>query len=492
MRTPLWKNTFQSFENYFVESSIHGLRYLVEGKNWIEKVCWFFIVVVSLFFAGWMITTSFEENRKEPILTTIEPTSIENAPFPAITIAADDRVNPWGFVEKTFNMLSFYGVGPDKQNTKIFDDSVQLRNESKFIAKKIFALMEDKLLENCYNWSVADYRNYPYKKTPPKPPGTLKSMMKKIKELAPKLAGIFLGNYSNKAPIKEEIYENMAEVFFSTLSYHMPPFPTDIIETIVDKYTKAHDYTNHIELCKKEANACKNWLKYSYLCMYVPHEINRFPYYLLGFGTYLSYFSRIFFPSNGDPSIDFFPNPSKMSTEENSIRQLMSKVLKKMSNSSMGSSDDMSIYELVRLVHQGPDDYGSILKYHFGPIQDQFDCILPKPRKLQEAWEEYIEKNNKSLFPPCHEKNQAVDFSTCCKMSKLIQKIDLPTILKVMKFSIQPTVFYEPLEKFLKSFDTLDFLPFNNLAKFGNTATVSSTREDGENLRIFIYCVCIF
>ena len=87
-----------------------------------------------------MISTSIQDNNEEPILTTIETTSIVNAPFPAITIAADDRVNPWGFVEKTFNMLSFYG--PDSKNTDIFDDSAELRKESKFIIDEIFANLD--------------------------------------------------------------------------------------------------------------------------------------------------------------------------------------------------------------------------------------------------------------------------------------------------------------------------------------------------------------
>ena len=50
------------------------------------------------------------------------------------------NADPWGFVEKTFNMMSFYGPsgGPSMLNTQIFDDSAELRKEAKFIAVKIF------------------------------------------------------------------------------------------------------------------------------------------------------------------------------------------------------------------------------------------------------------------------------------------------------------------------------------------------------------------
>ena len=45
-------------------------------------------------------------------------------------------------------------------------------------------------------------------------------------------------------------------------------------------------------------------------------------------------------------------------------------------------------------------------------------------------------------------------------------KNQLATVMKIMKYSIQPAIFYEPLESFLEAYDNLDFLPFNNLTKF--------------------------
>ena len=206
-----WKNFLKSFNQgiceYFVESSIHGLRYLVDGKNLVEKVCWSLIIVTSIYLAGTMISTSIQNNNEEPILTTIETTSIINAPFPAITIAADDRINPWGFVEKTFNMLAFYG--PDVKNSDIFDDSAELRKESKFIALKIFENLENAIDHQWKNWSLDDYKKYSYKKNavdpPPLPPNTLKRIMKKVKQLVPKLAAIYLGNLTIATSAKAEM-----------------------------------------------------------------------------------------------------------------------------------------------------------------------------------------------------------------------------------------------------------------------------------------------
>ena len=129
----VWQTLSQSVSEYLVESSIHGLRYLAEGKNIVEKVGWSLIILISLYFAGTMISTSIEDNDNNPILTTIETTSIQNVPFPAITIGADGRANPWGFVQKTFNMMSFYG--PDDE--ALVGDSFELRNQTWFIMQYV-------------------------------------------------------------------------------------------------------------------------------------------------------------------------------------------------------------------------------------------------------------------------------------------------------------------------------------------------------------------
>ena len=76
-----WQAFIQSVNEYLVESSIHGLRYLAAGTNTVEKVGWSLIIVISLYNAGTMISESIEDSGKEPILTTIETTSIENVPF---------------------------------------------------------------------------------------------------------------------------------------------------------------------------------------------------------------------------------------------------------------------------------------------------------------------------------------------------------------------------------------------------------------------------
>ena len=77
--------------DYLQQSTIHGLRYLSEGKC-LEKFGWLIVIIVSSSFAGYMIYQTVEENNREPVLTTVETTSVQNVPFPAITIRADSRL----------------------------------------------------------------------------------------------------------------------------------------------------------------------------------------------------------------------------------------------------------------------------------------------------------------------------------------------------------------------------------------------------------------
>ena len=105
-----WNTIKENVINYLLTTTIHGLRYLYDGRNWVEKFVW--LIIILCCFAGCfnLIGQSLDEAAKEPILTTVETTKVQNVPFPAITIGGDTNVNEWGFVEKFFNFLAFYNA----------------------------------------------------------------------------------------------------------------------------------------------------------------------------------------------------------------------------------------------------------------------------------------------------------------------------------------------------------------------------------------------
>ena len=71
---------------YLEVTTIHGLRYLMECKSIIEKLFWLLIICFSFGYATHIIQSFFADNDREPILTTIQTGSVQDVPFPAITI----------------------------------------------------------------------------------------------------------------------------------------------------------------------------------------------------------------------------------------------------------------------------------------------------------------------------------------------------------------------------------------------------------------------
>ena len=75
-----------SITEYLGVTSIHGLRYLMESRNIVEKVSWLIIISLSFGFCVHIIHSHFTENNSKPILTTVEMVSVQEVPFPAVTI----------------------------------------------------------------------------------------------------------------------------------------------------------------------------------------------------------------------------------------------------------------------------------------------------------------------------------------------------------------------------------------------------------------------
>ena len=84
------RNFFSSVKaiinEYLGMTSIHGLRYLRDSRNIVEKVSWLIIISLSFGFCVHIIHSHFTENDNKPILTTVEMASVQEVPFPAITI----------------------------------------------------------------------------------------------------------------------------------------------------------------------------------------------------------------------------------------------------------------------------------------------------------------------------------------------------------------------------------------------------------------------
>ena len=66
------------FHQYLRETTVHGFRYLIEGRNLCEIAVWIVVITFcfTLTFAG--IYTSISESYKNPILTSVQTTQIQD------------------------------------------------------------------------------------------------------------------------------------------------------------------------------------------------------------------------------------------------------------------------------------------------------------------------------------------------------------------------------------------------------------------------------
>ena len=162
-------------------------------------------------------------------------------------------------------------------------------------------------------------------------------------------------------------------------------------------------------------------------------------------------------------------NEKRVKNEEKVPRSFMIEVLDKLNNKT--TEDGISVYELAKFLHRNTDDDDE--NFFSQAIQREKGCDKVYFLDYVEAWnDKYLDiigevrlpcKNTTNNSKQIHEHET---FTSCCNMFQVIQKQKLSTILKVMKYSIQPVVFHEPLEDFLESYDNLDFLPLNNWTKY--------------------------
>ena len=73
-------------KNYFRETTVHGLKYVVDGSNLLERVIWTFCVLLVFVLASFMISSSLDDMRTNPILATIETVHVSAIPKPAVSV----------------------------------------------------------------------------------------------------------------------------------------------------------------------------------------------------------------------------------------------------------------------------------------------------------------------------------------------------------------------------------------------------------------------
>lgn len=120
----LRKELKEDLEGYFTETTVHGFRYIVEGRNVFEKVVWALFIIAGFICCGVVVFNAYQNWESHPVETTIEAVGVpvQELPFPTITVCDTKsltmpRKNRWMFIETLLNSLDL--INPKELITKM-------------------------------------------------------------------------------------------------------------------------------------------------------------------------------------------------------------------------------------------------------------------------------------------------------------------------------------------------------------------------------------
>ena len=85
------------------ESTIHGIRYFVDGESWAHRVVWMVVMLCSCLYLGHLVRAATVFWDEDPATSTIQRVSLAELQFPAVTVCPD-YATPAHAVRTVLNM----------------------------------------------------------------------------------------------------------------------------------------------------------------------------------------------------------------------------------------------------------------------------------------------------------------------------------------------------------------------------------------------------
>ena len=302
-------------------------------------------------------------------------------------ISGSNQINPWGFIEKTLNMLT----DTDTRKYSNIKESKPLRHKLKLVMIKIIEKLWNTLREQQSTWDIEKLKSDSTKQYGGKLNDT-------IFDLATQLAQIATWNETVALKIEKDVLDQLSEDFIENKLQNN----STLLKIKDHLENKPNHYPNQTTTCQNGMECLTNLKKYHTLIQ-LPFEVLnlgnlvefvflQLRWVILGFGTYLAYFSRLLSKPAWNKSFEnrFLMN-EEMTAEEKEIRQYMNLVL---TNLTQGQQlANISIWELAKYLHVNPDDIQSqsnAKQSQFSrPLQNDFGCWLPKYWHFLKAWKYY-------------------------------------------------------------------------------------------------------
>ena len=89
--------------NYFDQTTVHGLSYVVNSNNAVERHLWVGFILACASYAGTLIHRSLIENRSNPTLTLINIVPNAKIPFPRVTVDGGKDWDGFGVFKQAWN-----------------------------------------------------------------------------------------------------------------------------------------------------------------------------------------------------------------------------------------------------------------------------------------------------------------------------------------------------------------------------------------------------
>ncbi len=134
---------------FFRETTIHGFRFLVDGTSLLEKALWFCLIVLSLLACTFLILSSFRDTAENPFLTSVDSIPIQQLPFPAVSVDSLDsrQLNPWqNFLRQVMDSLVFDCVHDDRDGN-CSDDSRRAREDLSYLIDAAVEKAYDRMVQ---------------------------------------------------------------------------------------------------------------------------------------------------------------------------------------------------------------------------------------------------------------------------------------------------------------------------------------------------------
>ena len=473
----------ENIKGYINETTVHGFHYVAVSKNPCEVVLWLAVIFGGIIATAYMVAESFNEAYENPILTTIDTTSVKDVPFPAISVDAGKVTNSWGFIEKALDLVDF----------ECYDDPYDCTNSSSL--RRDFDGLFRAVIERWQEVLQANLdANYDIKGLEDLKNIEVRGFVSKFDEFEESVAILaYLKQIDSRSA--KYVVRNIVQATADTLAtasikeagnplvrqYGKIIFYEPIIKVAAEE---ANITEAMIEDCLKNTDECPDeTYKEAYIDMLTPFIVNRAPYRGLGFGQFMAYFTQktVSNEANDENRItqQAFLSSKDMNYVEAFIESFLREVAKKM------GGIDVSLYELAQLVDipyyahtNGERRQSTVIESEYGCNTKNYvsnwklyaadDPIFMERLQLDKDGNTIKVREKEYAYEPlCRNETivEGLSIAECCKLHD--QYADAhETVMKVMKYAVQAPHFKQDRDEFKADFDRAeDYIDYQFLPR---------------------------